>query len=284
MRILERPGGRRIAYDVSGAPDGIPVFYQHGTGDSRLCRHPDGAVTAAAEVLLITADRPGVGGSSRFKDRRILDWVSDVIAVVDALEIETFVVAGHSGGAPHALAIAAAVPHRVSAVGLASPLAPFDDLGTRQLIADSDLRTIYRLEKVRWLASAVARIESRYYRGHIDSFLSRCISNWPADRSIFTDHELRPMFRAQFAEALAGGGLGALDDMWAFLDWGFRPEDVPQHVEVFVGDADDVLDPEMSSRLARRLPDSALHIWPGAGHYGVYGRWRRFLEDVTGRH
>ncbi len=117
VRILERAGGRHITYDVSGAPDGVPVFYQHGTGDSRLCRHPDDAVTAAAGVQLITADRPGGGGSSRFNGARILDRVCDVIAVVDALEIETFVVARHSGGAPHALAIAAAVPHRVSAVG-----------------------------------------------------------------------------------------------------------------------------------------------------------------------
>ena len=63
------------------------------------------------------------------------------------------------------------------------------------------------------------------------------------------------MFEAEFGEAFAKGGVGALDDMWAFLDWGFTPEDVTQHVELFVGDADDILDPEMSNRIAKRLPD-----------------------------
>ncbi len=282
MHVLERPGGRHVAYDVTGAPDGVPVFYHHGTGDSRLCRHPDDAVTAAAGVRLITADRPGVGGSSPFPGRSILDWVSDVVAIVDSLDIETFTVAGHSGGAPHALAVAASIPDRVTAVGLAAPLAPFDEAGTKQLIKDSDLKLIYRLNRARWLAGGVARIESRYYRKHVDGFVSRCAKNWPADRPIFTDSVLRPMFRAQFIEAFAGGGIGALDDMWAFLSWGFRPEDVPQRVRIFVGDADDILDPEMSHRLARRLPDAALQTWSGAGHYGVYGRWREFLDDLVG--
>lgn len=282
MELLERPNRRHVAYDVTGAPDGVPVFYQHGTGDSRLCRHPDDTMTAAAGVRLITADRPSVGRSSPFPGRSILDWVSDVVAIVDVLELESFVVAGHSGGAPHALAVAATIPDRVSSVGLAAPLAPFDESGTKQLIKDSDLTMIYRLNRMRWLAAVVARIESRYYRKHTAAFVSRCAKNWPADRGIFTDPVLRPMFEAQFAEAFAGGGIGALDDMWAFLDWGFRPEDVRQPVQVFVGDADDILDPQMTTRLARRLPDCSVRTWSGAGHYGVYGRWREFLEALVG--
>jgi pimeloyl-ACP methyl ester carboxylesterase len=286
MPVLQRPGGRLVAFDVTGAPDGLPVFYQHGTGDSRLCRHPDEAVTAGTSVRLVTADRPGVGGSSRWtgpRARTILDWASDVVAIADLLELQTFVVAGHSGGAPHALAIAATYPDRVSAVGLAAPLTPFDEDGTKDLIKDADLKMIYRLTRARRLAAAVARAESRYYRSRIDAFLNRCTKNWPADRPIFTDPVLRPMFRAQFTAAFAGGGIGALDDMWAFLDWGFRPEDVRQPVHLFVGDADDVLDPQMSTRLAHRLPDCAVTRWPGAGHYGVYGRWRAFLEELPRR-
>ena len=107
------------------------------------------------------------------------------------------------------------------------------------------------------------------------------VKEWPADEKIFTDPVLEPMFEAEFDAAFAQGGVGALDDMWAFPDWGFTPEEVTQHVELFVGDADDILDPEMSNRLTKRLPDCTQHIWPGAGHYGVYGRWEEFLGALV---
>ena len=62
---------------------------------------------------------------------------------------------------------------------------------------------------------------------------------------------------------------------------GLQPEDVAQHVELFAGDADDVLDPEMSTRLAARVPDCSAHVWKGAGHYGVYARWEEFLGALV---
>jgi pimeloyl-ACP methyl ester carboxylesterase len=134
---------------------------------------------------------------------------------------------------------------------------------------------------VKWLATAAGKVESKYYEQHLHGFVAHCAKEWPSDHDVFTDAVLEPMFEAEFGEAFAQGGVGALDDMWAFLDWGFAPEDVTQHVELFVGDADDILDPEMSAHLAERLPDCTPHTWPGAGHYGVYARWQEFLGSLT---
>lgn len=206
--------------------------------------------------------------------------MADVEAIADAIGAAIFVVAGHSGGGPHALAIAAALPQRVTKVGLASPLAPYGAGGPRELIKDKDLRLLYRLVGARWLADGAGRLEARYYRGHIDSFVKRCVKNWPSDRAVFTDPILEPMFRVQFREALALGGVGALDDLWAFLDWGFRPDDVAQPVVLFAGDTDDILEPESSRRLAARLPQCDITWWPATGHYGVYGRWPEFLQAL----
>src|SRR5664279_3053164 len=170
--VLEVPGGRRVAYEVGGAPHGVPVFFQHGTGDSRLCKHPNDALTASLGVRLITADRPGVGGSSPQKNRSILDWVSDVEAIADAIGLETFVAAGHSGGGPHALAIAKELGDRVTRVGLAAPIAPFDEAGTKGMVKDSDLKTIFRLAHVKWLANAAAKIGAKHYEKDIHSFVA----------------------------------------------------------------------------------------------------------------
>jgi pimeloyl-ACP methyl ester carboxylesterase len=281
METITTADGRTVAYEVVGDPDGVPVFFQHGTGDSRLCKHPDDAVTAGLGIKLVTADRPGVGGSSPRKHRTILDWVDDAQAVADAAGLEAFVVAGHSGGGPHALAIAQRLGDRVTKVGLAAPIAPFDEDGTKGMVKDKDLKLIYHLAHVKWLASAAGKIESKHYEKDLHGFVAHCAEEWPADRAIFTDPVLEPMFEAEFGAAFAKGGVGALDDMWGFLDWGFAPEQTTQHVELFVGAADDILDPEMSARLASRLPDVTAHTWPGAGHYGVYGRWTEFLGALV---
>jgi pimeloyl-ACP methyl ester carboxylesterase len=277
MPVLDVADGRHVAYEDGGDPNGVPVFFQHGTGDSRLCKHPDDTLTASLGVRLITADRPGVGGTSPFKGRGLLEWVPDARAVADALGLDTFVVAGHSGGGPHALAIARELGDRVTKVGLASSIAPFDESGTKGMVKDKDLKLIFKLAHVKWLASAAGKVEAKHYRKDIHSFVAHCAKEWPSDRALFEDPVLEPMFEAEFSEAFAQGGAGALDDMWAFLDWGFKPEDVKQHVELFVGDADDILDPEMTARLAARLADCTPHTWTGAGHYAVYGRWEEFL-------
>src|SRR5689334_6385779 len=106
MHLFTLDDGRELAYELWGKPDGVPVLFQHGTGDSRLARHPDESLTADLSVRLVTVDRPGVGGSTARKNRTLLQWAPDVAALADHLEIDRFAVAGWSGGGPHALAIA----------------------------------------------------------------------------------------------------------------------------------------------------------------------------------
>jgi pimeloyl-ACP methyl ester carboxylesterase len=54
---------------------------------------------------------------------------------------------------------------------------------------------------------------------------------------------------------------------------------VKQPFDVFYGDADEVLAPEMAARVAERLPNGTGHVWPGAGHIALIDRprWTEFL-------
>ena len=72
-----RPGTRLRGVRRSRGPT---VVFHHGTGDSRLARHPDESLTADAGVRLLTVDRPGVGASTRLPDRSLLDWPADLEA------------------------------------------------------------------------------------------------------------------------------------------------------------------------------------------------------------
>lgn len=59
MPTIRLRDGRQLAYEIWGDPDGTPVVFHHGTGDSRLARHPNETLTRDAGIRLVTVDRPG---------------------------------------------------------------------------------------------------------------------------------------------------------------------------------------------------------------------------------
>jgi pimeloyl-ACP methyl ester carboxylesterase len=130
MGTIETPDGRTLAYEEAGDPDGAPLFLLHGTPGCRLSgRHPDPEKVRQAGLRVITYDRPGYGRSTRHQGRRVVDCVGDIAAIADALGIERFAVRGGSGGGPHALAVGARLPERVTRVGCFVSPAPVDAPG-----------------------------------------------------------------------------------------------------------------------------------------------------------
>jgi pimeloyl-ACP methyl ester carboxylesterase len=277
--------GRSLAYDVYGDPDGTPVVFNHGLSDSRLIRNPDASLTKSLGVHVIVADQPGVGGSSPQPKRRMVDWGADMEQLADHLGLERFAVAGHSGGAPHALSIPYRVPDRVTGIVLASPVAPLDEKGMAKLMVNKDLKLLAKLHHLHHLIKWASNFEAKKAIKDIPSFVEATVDGDESDRDTFlADPAQREMFEASFKEGMAQGGEGMYEMTMALWDWGFAPEDVKGHVELFYGDADDILDPKMPLHLADRLPDCTTHAWRGAGHYGFVDRerWTEFFGAVAG--
>jgi pimeloyl-ACP methyl ester carboxylesterase len=105
---------------------GFPVFLLHGTPGSRFDGQANASACASVGVRVVTYDRPGYGGSDRFRGRRVVDSVADVSAIADRLGIERFAVSGGSWGGPHSLAVAARLPERVTRAACIAGVAPFD--------------------------------------------------------------------------------------------------------------------------------------------------------------
>src|SRR5262245_2500632 len=123
--IVRSHDERDLAVCEWGQADGSPVFWLHGTPGSRYLRHVgDGHIHAGLRV--ITYDRPGYGQSTRAPGRSVADVAADVVAIADALELRRFGVAGVSGGGPHALAVAALAPNRVTRCAAIVTTAPPD--------------------------------------------------------------------------------------------------------------------------------------------------------------
>lgn len=115
LRVYE--AGRRYSRS-------LPIMWRHGTPN--VGSPPEPLMEAAKEAGLrwVSFDRPGYGGSTRHAGRTIADTARDALLVADALGLERFAAMGHSGGGPHALAVAALAPDRVTAVTTSGGLAP----------------------------------------------------------------------------------------------------------------------------------------------------------------
>ena len=85
IRLIEGPDSRRLAVAESGDPGGRPVVKFHGAPGALVHRMPNDVDVCAAGIRLITYDRPGYGDSDRQPGRRVVDCVSDVEAIADAL-------------------------------------------------------------------------------------------------------------------------------------------------------------------------------------------------------
>ena len=110
--------GLRMHYAEYGAPDGVPVVFLHGWPDSWFSFSR--VLPLLPESLRVLAvDQRGFGDSDRPKSGySIPEMGADVIAFLDALEIERATLVGHSFGSFVARQVAIAQPQRVAALAL----------------------------------------------------------------------------------------------------------------------------------------------------------------------
>jgi pimeloyl-ACP methyl ester carboxylesterase len=284
MQTMQLADGRTLAYEDYGDPKGAPVVFTHGFGDSRLIRNPDDELTASFGVRVVAPDQPGVGGSSPKPGRKIADWGSDVEELADHLGFGEFAVAGHSGGGPHTLSVAWHLPERVTRGVLASPVGDFDDSFMRKQLVNRDLNLIAKIHRLHHLLRWANKSEAKKVLKDVPSYVETVAEDDPSDADTFlADPAQREMFEASFAQGVGQEGEGTYEMTLALWDWGFGVDDVQQPFEVFYGDADDIISPEMPKRVAEELPNGEGHVWPGAGHYGFVDRerWTQFLGAVA---
>jgi pimeloyl-ACP methyl ester carboxylesterase len=122
---LGAPDGRRLRVHEAGDPRGELVLVHHGTPGSGILAPWWARDAAERGIRLVGYDRPGYGGSDRHRGRAVAGAALDCATIADALGVERFRTWGVSGGGPHALACAARLPDRVTAVASVASVAPF---------------------------------------------------------------------------------------------------------------------------------------------------------------
>lgn len=252
-----------------GDLSGVPVVLLHGTPGCRLDHHPNEEMVRSLGVRLVTYDRPGYGGSERHRGRRVVECASDVLAIADALGLRRFAAWGVSGGGPHALAVGARLPDRVSRVLCTGGVAPYDALGDAWF-SGMDLQNV---REFHWAAAGEDRLAEELRKedhrlrqavledpGRIlDSFASLA----EADRRVLARPDFSDVIRRVTFEQTRNGVWGWVDDDLAFtLPWGFDPASIVVPARIEYGMADVLVPPSHGAWLAGRMPGAEVRVHP----------------------
>ncbi|MBQ0892964.1 alpha/beta hydrolase [Micromonospora sp. U56] len=289
--FARRADNKRVAYEVTGAPDGFPVFLLHGTPGSRRGPKPRGIVLYRLGVRLIAHDRPGYGDSDRREGRDVADAARDVEAIADQLGLEHFAVAGRSGGGPHALACAAdgALRGRVTRVAVLVSFAPSDATQLDWFAGmNSDNVRGFGGDGNRDTASVIEQIRRRAARAIEDPrFLLEelMVEMSAADRRAVNDAALRRLITDTYEEALRAGPYGWIDDVLALRrSWKFdlgAIDTAVTPVRLWHG-AEDTFAPASHARwLAGQIPGAEVEVQPGAAHFDAVEELPRMLRWLT---
>jgi 2-succinyl-6-hydroxy-2,4-cyclohexadiene-1-carboxylate synthase len=204
------------------------------------------APTVAALGERYRALAPDIRGHGAASGARPVD-VAAVHADVLALTAERFALAGYSMGGRIALALALAVPERISALTLisASPgLAGVEERSARRA-ADEALADRIEEEGIEAFASFWSSLP--------------LFAGQPAAVAAAADAVRRGQDPAGLAAALRGLGTGAMEPLWERL-----PE-LAMPVALIVGERDAKFR-ALGERMAALIPGATLHVVPGAGH------------------
>jgi pimeloyl-ACP methyl ester carboxylesterase len=283
---VQLPDGRFLDVRVSGPADGLPLVFHHGTpGAVTPSRVIERAVHAQG-LRLVTTSRPGYGDSSPHPGRRVVDVAADIEAVLDGIGASRCLVAGWSGGGPHALACAARTP-AAAAVLVIAGVAPYEadgldwlaGMGEENIVefsaalgGEAQLRP-YLLGQREELKDVTAE----GIVASLDTLLPE------VDRAVLTGEFGEDMVTS-FHEAVRAGVEGWLEDDLAFSQpWGFDLAEISVPVMIWQGSADLMVPFGHGQWLASRVPGAAAHLEHGEGHLSIgIGALDRMLDELVG--
>jgi pimeloyl-ACP methyl ester carboxylesterase len=286
MSTITLPDGRDLEVEVSGPDQGPVLLFHHGT--------PGGSVQfggMADEVharghRLVTWSRAGYGASARRPGRSVADEVADAMAVLDHVGADSCVVAGWSGGGPHALACGALAPERVRGVLSIAGVGAFgaadldflegmgqenhDEFGAA-LEGEEALRTYLEAARPEFL-----QITGDQIVGQMETLLP------PIDQDSLTG-EFGDFLARGLRQAVSVSVDGWLDDDLAFTrPWGFDLDAITVPVHLWQGSEDLMVPFAHGEWLAAHVPSAVVHLERGEGHLSIYvGAMGRMLDALV---
>jgi pimeloyl-ACP methyl ester carboxylesterase len=281
--LVDLEDGRKIEVRTAGPEDGEVLLLHHGTPGAGLPFRPWVESAAARGLRTVMYSRPGYGSSTADPGRKIVDAASDAAAVLDAVDATTFRTIGWSGGGPHALACAAALPARCLATVAVAGFAPYsaDGIDWFAGMADENVAE-YSLalrgkDALAPFLEASADTIATMQPANLAEALGGLLSE--ADKAQVTGE-----FADWLAETLRVGlacGIAGMrdDDLAETSDWGFPVADA-HSVVVWHGTQDRMVPSTHGRWLADHIPGARFRLFDGEGHMSIMRLFDRILDDL----
>ena len=284
LRHVDLPDGRRLEVRVAGPEDGEVLLFHHGTPGAGLPFMPRVKAAAARGLRTVMYSRPGYGTSTPQPGRQVIDAAADAAQVMDAVGAATFRTIGWSGGGPHALACAAALPDRCVATVAIASVAPYPAEGIDWLagMADENIEefslTLQGPDALTPFLEAFANAVTTIQPAELVEALGGLLSE--VDKAQVTGELAEWMLESSRIE-LAHGVAGQRDDDLAFMsDWGFELRDV-QSVAIWQGAQDRMVPYAHGVWLADHIPGARRRLFDAEGHLSIaLGSFERILGDL----
>ena len=276
MRSVTTSDGRTLTVREGGDPEGIPVLSISGTPGSSTLYPPHLRDAAEQGIRLFSYDRPGYGGSTRQKGRKVADCAADIAAVSDALGLERFAVWGISGGGPHALAAAALLPDRVIAVAALASVAPYDADGLDFLEGMGE-QNVEEFGKIFAGEDAHRASMEKQREELLSATPEQLVDLWqtllgPSDREVATG-VLAAFLLDHIRAGIGPSGDGWIDDDLAFVaPWGFDLASIRVPVQLWQGKQDQFVPYGHGVWLAEHIPGVDARLTAEDGHLTLVER------------
>ncbi|GAA4938047.1 pimeloyl-ACP methyl ester carboxylesterase [Actinomycetospora succinea] len=265
--------GRAVAVVEHGDPAGAPVFFFHGTPDSRLGKDFTDGPARERGLRVLCPDRGGIGRSDPVPGRTIAGYAGEVIALADALGIDRFATVGYSAGGPFALACAAGCGPRITGTALMAGAGPIDDRpGAREGLAKSDLEMLDNLDDHPRREAMMLRLQKWASEIVPKTAVAQIAEELTEPDRAFLARRSPKEEMSFFVESLRQGPAGVMEEyrLWA-QPWKIDWSAVTTPVEIFQGEADAMVPMHHAEDIASRLPTGVgrLHRLPATGHLSI---------------
>lgn len=270
MRSVAASDGRTLTVREGGDPQGFPVLSLSGTPGSSTLYEPHTRDAAERGIRLFSYDRPGYGGSTRQKGRKVADCAADIAAVCDALGVGRFCVWGISGGGPHALAVAALLPDRVIAAAALASGAPYDAEGLDFFEGMGELN-VEEFGKIFEGEDAHRASMEKERRDLLTATPEQLLELWqtllgPSDREVATG-ALAAFLLDHMRAGIGTSGDGWIDDALAFVTpWGFDLASIRVPVQLWQGEQDNFVPYGHGVWLSAHIPGVDARLTAEDGH------------------
>ena len=191
------------------AGSGQAVVFVHGFPDLALGWHNQLPVVAAAGYRAIAPDMRGYGGSScpgAVEDYSLAELTGDLVALLDALDIEKAVFVGHDWGGFVTWGMAVLHPDRVIGITAAcTPYIPFPSVAAHLAVVDGEIDRQY----VAWFQQP--DIAEAHMQDHVETIVSNIMRSSVPLREVYQAALVDGKINMNpFLNPKAGGGTGEL--------------------------------------------------------------------------